>query len=66
MLLLLATGIIAQDTSIVDGADKPIKETSPVTWFSQPWIWILGLVVVVIIIYYYFRGSKSYQSKKNS
>ena len=65
-ILLLSTRAWSQDTAGIDGADKPIKETSPVTWFSQPWIWILGLVVVALIIYYYFRGTKNDQRRKNS
>ncbi len=73
LVFALVTGFyaIAQDGSTTTSTETHTSNSSATTapavdpnaWYSQPWVWIAGIVVLIIILMMAFRGNNSSKSQ---
>ncbi len=62
ILLTLSTAIVwAQDSSstAVTTETTSTSSTTQETWYTAPWVWVVGIAVVILIIVALTRGNKN-------
>jgi hypothetical protein len=57
LLSLFQTAIFAQDGGGADVNVKITKETE--TWYTQPWVWIVGGAVFILLLVALLRGNSN-------
>lgn len=54
-LCFLSTALWAQDAGGADVSVKITKESSS-TWYTQPWVWVVGGAVFILLLVALLRG----------
>ena len=60
ILSLAQLAVFAQDQPSGDGNKSTTittETTSTTTWYTQPWVWIVGAIVLLILIVALVRGN---------
>lgn len=70
-LTLLALSFIqlitfAQDSTSTSSSSTKTTTTTTTTWYTQPWIWIVGVVLLLIVIIALMRGNRSTTTEKTT
>ncbi len=52
-LSLIQTAVLAQDGG---GVDIKVTKESSSTWYTQPWVWIVGGAVFILLLVALLRG----------
>ena len=57
VLAMLSTVVaMAQDGGATAGVDVNVTKTETTTWYTNPWVWIVGVAVFILLFAAIVRG----------
>ena len=59
MLSLIQAMVFAQDSAASSGSQTTTTTTSENTWYTQPWVWVVGGLVFLLLIVALVRSNSS-------
>jgi len=66
MLSFIQTMLLAQDSTSTSTSTTKTTTTESTTWYTQPWIWVVGAVLLLIVIIALMRGNSSSATEKTT
>ena len=64
ILSLFQTALLAQDSSSSSSSSTVTTHTTTETqtWYTEPWVWVVGGIILLIILIALFRGNNTVSS----